>query len=421
MQTIRHHRNRERGSILLLSLTMMFVIMGFVGLALDASYMYFHRRAMQTAADAGAYGGAMELLRSKSDTTAAAKYDTSLNGFTDGTGNVTVTVNSPPASGSKVGNASFVEVVISHPQPTWFMRALHFNSVTVKARAVAGLGSTGNGCVYALDSDTSKTNNGFFVNGTTDSNFSCGVFSNSNFRATGGACVVTPTVSYTGTYSNSNTSGNCGPAGIGKGVPIVDPMAGKYTIPSGSCTDTNFKVTKGTTVTIPPGIYCGGISISGSVTNIIFSPGQFVLREGGLSINGSMTVSGDGVTFFNTYASNVSKYNGISITGSGQVILRAPTSGTYKGLLFYQDPTVTWSSSNGSTVAGAANSVYDGIIYFPTTDLTYSGNSSTSSSGTDGYTTLIGYNVKINGTAQINTDYSTIGGVNPLQNVLFAE
>jgi len=400
---------------------MMFVIMGFVGLALDASYMYFHRRAMQTAADAGAYGGAMELLRSKSDTTAAAKYDTSLNGFTDGTGNVTVTVNSPPASGSKVGNASFVEVVISHPQPTWFMRALHFNSVTVKARAVAGLGSTGNGCVYALDSDTSKTNNGFFVNGTTDSNFSCGVFSNSNFRATGGACVVTPTVSYTGTYSNSNTSGNCGPAGIGKGVPIVDPMAGKYTIPSGSCTDTNFKVTKGTTVTIPPGIYCGGISISGSVTNIIFSPGQFVLREGGLSINGSMTVSGDGVTFFNTYASNVSKYNGISITGSGQVILRAPTSGTYKGLLFYQDPTVTWSSSNGSTVAGAANSVYDGIIYFPTTDLTYSGNSSTSSSGTDGYTTLIGYNVKINGTAQINTDYSTIGGVNPLQNVLFAE
>jgi len=400
---------------------MMFVIMGFVGLALDASYMYFHRRAMQTAADAGAYGGAMELLRSKSDTTAAAKYDTSLNGFTDGTGNVTVTVNSPPASGSKVGNASFVEVVISHPQPTWFMRALHFNSVTVKARAVAGLGSTGNGCVYALDSDTSKTNNGFFVNGTTDSNFSCGVFSNSNFRATGGACVVTPTVSYTGTYSNSNTSGNCGPAGIGKGVPIVDPMAGKYTIPSGSCTDTNFKVTKGTTVTIPPGIYCGGISISGSVTNIIFSPGQFVLREGGLSINGSMTVSGDGVTFFNTYASNVSKYNGISITGSGQVILRAPTSGTYKGLLFYQDPAVTWSSSNGSTVAGAANSVYDGIIYFPTTDLTYSGNSSTSSSGTDGYTTLIGYNVKINGTAQINTDYSTIGGVNPLQNVLFAE
>jgi len=271
-----------------------------------------------------------------------------------------------------------------------------------------------------LNQDTSNSNNGFSVNGTTDSTFSCGVFSNSNFRAVGGACVVTPSVSYIGDYTNSNYSGNCGPAGMAKGVPIVDPMKGRYTIPSGSCTEHNFKVTKGTTVTIPPGVYCGGISISGSVENIIFSAGQFILIDGGLSINGAVTVSGDNVTFFNTYTEQ-NKYSGISINGSGRVILRAPTSGTYAGILFYQDPTVTWSSSNGSQIAGAANSVYNGIIYFPTTDLTYSGNSSTSSSGTDGYTTLLGYNVKINGTAHVNADYSTLTGSNPLQNVLFAE
>jgi len=34
---------------------------------------------------------------------------------------------------------------------------------------------------------------------------------------------------------------------------------------------------------------------------------------------------------------------------------------------------------------------------------------------------LVGYNVKINGTAQVNSDYSTLGGTNPLQNALFAE
>ena len=33
---------------------------------------------------------------------------------------------------------------------------------------------------------------------------------------------------------------------------------------------------------------------------------------------------------------------------------------------------------------------------------------------------LIGYNIKINGSAKINSDYSAIGG-NPLQNALFAE
>lgn len=401
----------------------MFVVMAFAGLALDACYMYFHKRNMQTAADAGAYGGALELLRGNTGTTTdAAKRDTALNGFTDKSDNVTVTVNSPPLSGSETGNASFVEVIISHPQPTWFMRALNFNSITVAARAVAGLGSTGNGCVYALNQDTSQTNNGFFVNGTTNSTFSCGVFSNANFRSVGGACVVTPTVDYTGTYTNANTSGNCGPAGISQGVPIYDPMANKYKIPSYSstCTGPSYKVTTGTTVHISPGTYCGGISITGSVQNVVFDSGSFILVGGGLSVNGAVNVSGDGVTFFNTYDKS-NKYGGISITGSGTVDFSAPTSGAYKALLFYQDPTVAWSASNGSIIAGGVNSIYDGIIYFPTTDLTYTGNSSTTGTGTDGYTTLIGYNIKIAGTAQINANYSTLGGSNPLQNALFAE
>jgi hypothetical protein len=128
------------------------------------------------------------------------------------------------------------------------------------------------------------------------------------------------------------------------------------------------------------------------------------------------------VTFFNTYPGTQSnKYNGISINGTGTVDLTAPTTGSDKALLFYQDPRVSWSASNGSIIAGGANSVYDGILYFPTTDLTYSGNSSNSNTGTDGYTMLVGYDVTINGTAQINSDYSTLGGNNPLQNALFAE
>jgi hypothetical protein len=301
------------------------------------------------------------------------------------------------------------------------MRVLDFNSVTVAARAVAGLGTTGNGCVYALNQDTSKTNNGFFVNGTTNSVFSCGVFSNANFRAVGGACVVTPSVSYTGTYSNSDSTGDCGPRGIGKGVPVLDPLANKFSMGSHStCTAKNYQITGGTVVHISPGIYCGGIAITGSVQTVIFDTGSFYLVGGGLSINGAVNVSGSGVTFFNTYSKS-DKYGAITINGSGTVSFTAPTSGTYEGLLFYQDPTVAWSASNGSFIGGSATSSYDGIIYFPTTDLTYAGNSSTTGTGTDGYTMLIGYNIKINGTAQVNTNYSTLAGGNPLQNALFAE
>jgi hypothetical protein len=400
----------------------MVVLVAFLGLALDASYMYFHKRTMQTAADAGAYAGALEKLRGTVDVTSAVKKDTSLNGFTDGTNSVAVTVNSPPLSGSKTGDANFVEVIVTHAQPTWFMQMLSFNSITVKARAVAGIGNTSNGCVYALNRDSSNSNNGFFANGTTNSSFSCGVYSNSNFRAVGGACVVTPTVNYTNTYNNQSGGTDCGPGNVGQGVPIDDPLVNKFSIPSySSCTATNFKVNNGTTVTIPPGTYCGGIAITGSVQNIVFSPGQFILVGGGLSVNGGANVSGNGVTFFNTYpGTQTNKYSGISINGNGTVNLSAPTTGTYEGLLMYQDPRVTWAANNGSTVQGA-NAVYDGIIYFPTTDLQYSGSSTTSATGTDGYTMLIGYDIKINGNAKVNSDYSALGGVNPLQDALFAE
>ena len=69
-------------------------------------------------------------------------------------------------------------------------------------------------------------------------------------------------------------------------------------------------------------------------------------------------------------------------------------------------------------VNGGATARFEGIIYFPTTDLTYSGNSSTSLSG--GYTILVAYNLKIAGNAQVNADFSSVGG-NPLQMAAFVE
>ncbi len=94
----------------------------------------------------------------------------------------------------------------------------------------------------------------------------------------------------------------------------------------------------------------------------------------------------------------------------------APTTGSNKALLFYQDPTVPWASNNGSQITAGSTSTLDGIIYFPTTDLNYAGNSSSG-----GYTMLVGYNIKIAGNAQVGSNYSSIGGASPLQTAAFAE
>jgi hypothetical protein len=408
----------ERGTILPFAAIVALTMVAFMGLAFDASYLFFEKRRVQTAADAGAMGGAQELLRgTPANVIAAARKDTALNHFTHGSDGVDVTVNNPPLSGPRAGNAGFVEVIVTRPRPTWFMQVFGIQSSNVKARAVAGL-SDSNGCVYALNRDTSNSNNGIFMNGTTNSVFSCGVFSNANFRTVGGACVVTPSASYSGTYNNTNGSDpNCGPDQVGHGIPVVDPMAGRFTIPATSpCTFNNYKKTGGALV-LTPGVYCGGIDIGGSVTSANFTAGVYVLVGGGLSIGSSANATGSGVTFFNTYPSGQpNKYGAIKIDTSGTVSFSAPTTGTNKALLFYQDPTVAWASNNGSSITASSTSTFNGIIYFPTTDLTYAGNSASG-----GYTMLIGYNIKIAGNAQVGSDYSSLGGSSPLQMAAFAE
>jgi len=242
-------------------------------------------------------------------------------------------------------------------------------------------------------------------------------------RAVGGGCLVTPEASYSGSYQNSNASDpNCGPAVTGHGLPSDDPMDGRYTLPATSpCAFNNYKVTNGAAVTLTPGIYCGGIEIGGSVPTATFSPGTYVLVGGGLKLGSGVNATGAGVTFYNTYpGTNVNQYGPMIINTSGTVSFSAPTSGANKALLFYQDPRVAWRSNNGSTVTASSNSQFEGIIYFPTTDLTYSGNSS-SSNPTGGYTILIAYNLEVKGNAQVNTDYSSLGGASPFQVASFAE
>jgi Flp pilus assembly protein TadG len=421
MRTSGRRTGREKGILLPLVAVLMIVLLGFMGLAFDASYMYYYKRRVQTAADAGAIAGAQELMRSSaSEVTTAARKDAALNRFTHGVNSIDVAVNNPPLSGPRTGDANFVEVIVTQPRPTWFLRVLGVSNATIRARAVAGLGDS-QGCVYALNRDSSNSNNGIFVNGTTNSSFSCAVYSNSNFRTVGGGCVMAPSASYSGTYSNSGSSDvSCGPAEAGHGIPATDPLEGRYTLPATSpCDFNNFKVTSDPTVTLTPGIYCGGIEIGGTVETATFTAGTYVLVKGGLKLGSSVNATGVGVTFFNTFPGTLTaQYDPIVISTSGNVAFSAPTSGPNKALLFYQDPRVEWRSNNGSTITASSISTFDGILYFPSTDLTYSGNSSSSSAG---YTILIAYNLKVSGNAQVNSNYSSLGGTSPLQMAVFAE
>jgi hypothetical protein len=85
----------------------------------------------------------------------------------------------------------------------------------------------------------------------------------------------------------------------------------------------------------------------------------------------------------------------VKLTGSGNMNFSAPSSGTYQGILFYQDPAQDYSTANQITGSG---NVSTGTYYFPTTELDYSG------SGNAAYQALVADVVKITGSGNLTND-----------------
>src|SRR5438445_2195813 len=93
--------DRGGATAVLLALSLSSVI-GIAGLGTEVANWYMSKRTIQGAADAAAYTAATTKAAGENTTDIrnAAKSVAASYGLVDGTGGVTVTVNSPPASGS---------------------------------------------------------------------------------------------------------------------------------------------------------------------------------------------------------------------------------------------------------------------------------------------------------------------------------
>ena len=373
------------------------------GFAVDVGTLFRAKRNIQTAADAAAISGAAEI--NYGDWKAAAKAAATQNGITDGSGGATVTVNNPPASGS---HASGVEVIITVSEPTYFMKVFNLASMNVSARAVAGLGAA-SGCIYTLD--TSGTDVGLSGSGAL-SMPSCGIVVNSAsskaVSISGSSSITAQSVGIVGSFSDSS-SGNITPTPITGVAPSSDPLS--FLTPpsftSSSChPDPHIN---GGTATLGPSISGGtvcynGISINGSSV-VTLNPGLYIIN-GSFNCNASSTITGTAVTFF------LAAPNGsASLTGSTTLNVTAPTSGTWNGILFFQDP----SDSNAMQVSGSGSSTIAGIFYAPAASLTFSG-----SSGGSIYADLVVGSLTMSGSSTFSS-YSTVNSSEPLQSSRLTE
>ena len=114
-------------------------------------------------------------------------------------------------------------------------------------------------------------------------------------------------------------------------------------------------------------------------------------------INGNSTMTGTGVTFYNT--TGTGGYGAITMNGNSQANFSAPTSGPLAGILFFQDRSIP--STALDTINGNSSSTFDGAIYFPTTLLTFNGNSSA-----NGYSIVVANESILNGNAALGSNYS---------------
>src|SRR5690348_12550488 len=116
-RSLRRSRTR-RGTVAVLVAVSLTVLVAVTAIALDGGLLLDSRRRAQAGADAAALAAAADLFKqypvnggTDPGGTAqhTAKSTAAANGFQDGDGDDTVTVNIPPASGPFAGQAGYVE------------------------------------------------------------------------------------------------------------------------------------------------------------------------------------------------------------------------------------------------------------------------------------------------------------------------
>lgn len=382
---MRQFIHRQEGQELIKIALLLPVILAFLGLALDVGNLYVHRRMVQNAADAAASAAGMALYQSgASVATATARYYAGLHGYDNNGTTNSVQVAIPPTSGTYAGNSRYVQVRIQESVTPVFAALVWHGTFQVSATATAGWTSTRLGPpVIVLDEHQCET---LRMNGITQLLVNMGnIHVNSDcasaVRLVGSASVVTydPTT-IVGGYSLGPGASIMPPPITGADV-LPDPLAnlpvpdiGSYPVRYGSpSSPTTLKITTTSDVTLEPGVYYGGIEISGS-GNVTFKPGVYIMAGSGLKITGSGRVTGNEVFFYITKDPSKPTGDGamgsIQLAGSNQLALTPPGSGPYAGVTFFQDR----DNTNEADIVGSTMlSALHGIVYMKNGKLNLTG------------------------------------------------
>jgi hypothetical protein len=420
---IRKLYTKRRGVVVILACVTMAAILSVLALSLDGGSLMAERRRAQAAADAAALAGACDIFDNYwtnmgddvgGTAKASALVTAKANGYANDGVTTIVTVNIPPASGHYKGTRGYVEVITQYNYGRSFSTIFSSEPVVVTARAVA-LGSPIAADVGILVLDpTSKSTFNAQGSGTSTVKGTPIVVNSTHPEAAiagGGGTVEADKFVIAGGYDTSGGGQFIGPVYTERpGIP--DPLADITPPDASTMVVQSIKKVQETsgTVNLKPGVYKGGINVSGTA-NLNLEPGVYYMDGGGFKFTGQGSLKGEGVMIYNDPGNG--NADGISVTGQGSMILSGPTSGPYKGITFWQrrDATVT------GTVAGTGGETsIKGTFYFPGALLEVSGNGGVANLGSQ----YISWQLNLGGNGGINIDWDP-GQVAPRRSIFLVE
>lgn len=398
-------------SVLINFFVFLSVLFLFSGLALDAGMLELRKLQLQHAADAASLGAVYEKARGYSDWIAAGQADAAMNGFTNGLNGVTISIVTPPTSGTYSGNINAIQATVKQSYPTAFMGLVSGSGQATPGATSVAMPSSYSDCMYILGSGS-----GYYpllIQSITGIYSACNIYVDSTLKSiendAGSTLSVTggSTIAVQGGSSTALLSGSTSPNPTFNSSNQNDPLSSVTAPIFSSCGYTSKTVTS-TTATLSPGTYCNGITLNHAT--VTFQPGLYIVT-GAMSWTNSSTINGTGVTFYLTQGGGYS-YGYFTVTSS-TVTLSAPTSGSLTGIVIFGDRGAVADGVQGAEITSSYVTT-DGIWYILNTGI-YLGGASTLRG--INYLGIVANNLKLSGaTVTIpSPNYSSLTGGSPYQ------
>jgi hypothetical protein len=349
---------QRRGSAVPIFAIALVPILALVGAAVDYSRANNIRSQVQNALDAALLAGARD------DTANWAQIaQNTFNAQFQPTG---ISVGTPSfvlnGDGSFTGRASATV-------PMDFFRAFGTSALDIKAAATVMLEPTSPQSEYCLLALNLTAAQSMKVGGNGDITItapSCVMQVNSNntdaVDLSGNAQVSTTDNCFVGGLKKSGNS-NISPPPDAVCKTLPDPFVNYLKPSAGACDYTNYSVSGNQTVTLSPGVYCGGMNFSGNVKVTFDSSknnGLFIVKDGPITEGGG-TFTGNGVTLFLTGTGA-----GIQMSGQANWHLIAPSAGPMAGFAIFLDPNgASGAPAASSQLSGQSELYFEGVVYLP--------------------------------------------------------